>query len=144
MQVPTQGDSRYSLRTDFGREVRLHLRLPGSGLGEIDYPHLYPSPPKEFPGGYDQTSSSSAGFWSSSSPTQSSTDRQYLLLGWYFYLAEIWMKRIFNNLLVWRYNFRSGRESLDQGSKDFGLEQNVVEFKRQVQGWSVDPIQLPF
>jgi hypothetical protein len=64
-------------------------------------------------------------------------DRQNLQLAWYFYLAEIAMKRKLNNLLVWRYDTRSGGELLDQKGKDLRLQRNVVEFERQNEDWSV-------
>ncbi len=121
---------------DFGSEVRFHLKLPGSGLGEVDYPHLYPSPPQDVPDTYDLTPSP-ASSWSFSSPAQSHVDRQNIQLAWYFYLAEIAMKRILNNLLVWRYDIRSGREILDRESKDLRLQRSVVEFDRQIEDWSV-------
>jgi hypothetical protein len=122
---------------DFGSEVRFHLRLPGSGLGEVDYPHLYPSPPQDVPDIYDHTSPSSASSRSFSNPEQTHMDRQNLQLAWYFYLAEIAMKRKLNNLLVWRYDTRSGGELLDQKGKDLRLQRNVVEFERQNEDWSV-------
>jgi hypothetical protein len=122
---------------NFGSEVRFHLRLPGSGLGEVDYPHVYPSPPQDVPDIYDQTSPSSANSRSFSSPAQTHMDRQNLQLAWYFYLAEIAMKRILNSLLVWRYDIRSGGELLDQESKDIRLQRSVVEFERQTEDWSV-------
>jgi hypothetical protein len=64
-------------------------------------------------------------------------DRQNLQLAWYFYLAEIAMKRKLNNLLVWRYDTKSRGELLDQKSKDLRLQRNVVEFERQNEDWSV-------
>ncbi len=124
--------------TDFGSEVRFHLRLPGSGLGEIDYLHLYPSPPKDVTDVCNQASPSSASSWSLSSPAQIHTDHQNIQVSWYFYLAEIAIKRILNNLLVWRYNIRSRDQLLDQESRDNRLEQNIIEFERQNQEWSVD------
>jgi hypothetical protein len=122
---------------DFGSEVRFHLRLPGSGLGEVSYPHLYPSPPQDFPDIDDQASSFSASSWSFSNPAQTNMDRKNLQLAWYFYLAEIAMKRILNNLLVWRYDIKSRGELLDRDSKDLRLQQSVVEFERQIEDWSV-------
>jgi hypothetical protein len=62
-------------------------------------------------------------------------DRQNIQLAWYFYLAEIAMKRKLNNLLVWRYDIRSKGEFLDRESKDFRLQRNVVEFDRQNEDW---------
>ena len=64
-------------------------------------------------------------------------DRQNLQLAWYFYLAEIAMKRILNNLLIWRYENRPRGESLDRESKDLRLQRNVVEFERQNEDWLV-------
>lgn len=130
--------------TDFGSEVRFHLKLPGSGLGEIAYPHLYPSPPKDVPDVYDQASPSSAGSWSFSGAAQTHIDRQNIQLAWYFYLAEIALKRKMHNLLVWRYNIRSRGEETDQESKDRMLQRNVVEFERQKEEWSVEFDPSPF
>jgi len=86
---------------------------------------------------YDQASSSSTSPWSYSSPAQTNVDLQNLQLAWYFYLAEIAMKRILNNLLVWRYDNRPGVEPLDRESKDLRLQRNVVEFERQNEDWFV-------
>lgn len=106
------------------------MRLPGSGLGEIQCPHLYPSPQK------DVTDIST---FEDSPPfsilSQMSTDTQKLRLSWYFYLAEIAMKRILKNLLIWQYNSRSEGEPSDQESRDRRLDRNVVEFERQILKW---------
>ncbi|KAE9363780.1 hypothetical protein N431DRAFT_356437 [Stipitochalara longipes BDJ] len=122
-----------------------HLRLPGSGLGEVDYPHLYPSPPQDIPDIYEQTFTSPPSSWPFSSPAQTHVDRQNLQLAWYFYLAEIAMKRILNNLLIWQYDNRPRGGLLDRDSKDLRLQRNVVEFERQNEDWyHMLPAQMKF
>lgn len=77
--------------------MRTELGLPGSSLNEMHYPHVYPSPPSPrqpsrpgepfpFPG-----------------PDAERSSRGWLELGWFFYLAEIALRRIMNEALSARY-----------------------------------------
>lgn len=113
-------------------EVRFELEMPGSGLCEMDYPHSFPSPPLEYR--EDQGTSpddSSAMNWSSPKPSVNAFDRQYLERGWYFYLAEIALKRMLHNIIVRRFQSKMW----NQPEAESDLEQNVREFDMQVEQW---------
>ena len=136
-QLPSR---KWCTRLNLNREVRFHLQLPGSGLCEVDYPHLYPSPPKDLPEDHNQASSPSTVLsWPLLNGGTHFRDREILQTAWYLYLAEIGLKRIMNNLLLWRCNITSGRDILDQETKDHILQQNMMEFDKQIQEWSVTP-----
>ena len=72
-------------------ELRTELELPGSTLNEMQYSHEYPSPPNpaQLVAGHGQG--------------QTQVQREQLERGWFFYLAEIALRRIMNDALSSRY-----------------------------------------
>jgi hypothetical protein len=68
--------------TAFNRELRFELGLPGSGLNELDYPYLFPSPPVNI-SNYNQLSyyESLAIHYSSDEFSTGISDRRNLELG---------------------------------------------------------------
>jgi hypothetical protein len=105
-------------------------------LNEIDYLHLYPAPPRDL--SIDDHPVSPASInppWSSLTKEFHFTGSRTLHTAWYFYLAEIALHRILHSLLVWRYGAIAGGEPLDRHAKDHLLQQNVIEFDRQIQEW---------
>ncbi|RDW73246.1 hypothetical protein BP6252_07153 [Coleophoma cylindrospora] len=114
-------------------EVRFELSLPGSGLCEMDYPHLFPDPPSAVPEQDGTSPEDSEASWSSPRTLNQNTDRQNLERAWYFYLAEIALKRMINNVLI-RHHYQRQRNT-HRTSAENDLEQNVLEFDMQVQKW---------
>lgn len=90
-------------------ELRMELSLPGSGLNERRYPHIFPSVPVASAAEQDTPSTG----WQSlqqehtlrsgtiSSPP--SRDQSNQENSWLFYLAEIALRRIMNRVLLVRY-----------------------------------------
>uniref|UniRef100_A0A8H7TND1 Transcription factor domain-containing protein n=1 Tax=Bionectria ochroleuca TaxID=29856 RepID=A0A8H7TND1_BIOOC len=74
-------------------ELRTELGLPGSSLNEMKYTHLYPSPPSPRQLSSGRMRPDSAAF----------RERENLETGWFFYLAEIALRRIMNEALSSRY-----------------------------------------
>ncbi|KAK7421230.1 Zcf27p [Neonectria punicea] len=74
-------------------ELRTELGLPGSSLNEMQYSHVYPSPPSP--------SQLAGNHMRPESTAQRERDR--LENGWFFYLAEIALRRIMNEALSARY-----------------------------------------
>ncbi|KAH7134562.1 c6 zinc finger domain-containing protein [Dactylonectria estremocensis] len=74
-------------------ELRTELGLPGSSLNEMQYYHVYPSPPSpsQLTGGPTRSESAAQ------------RERDTLEIGWFFYLAEIALRRIMNEALSSRY-----------------------------------------
>lgn len=106
------------------------LSLPASGLSEIRYLHLFPSPPPNAPGDSEMASHDMMQiFWPSPRSQISVPDHQTLETGWFFYLAEIALKRILGNLLLRRYGSKS-----QAGSDRVDLS-IVTELERQIQEW---------
>jgi hypothetical protein len=122
--------------TAFNRELRFELGLPGSGLNELDHPHLFPSPPLNIPN-VNQPSSNEIldNHWSSPASSISTSDRQNLELGWFFYLAEIALKRIIHNVVSWLYKSRNTNTHENLRNDDNYLEAGVAEFETQIQEW---------
>lgn len=116
------------------REVRFELGMPGSGLCEMDYPHLFPNPP-DTPEQDGASLRESEVSWSSPRTVIHPTDRQNLERAWYFYLAEIALKRMINNVII-RHHHQRQRDS-HRSFAESELEKNVFEFDMQVQKWLV-------
>ncbi|KPM38222.1 hypothetical protein AK830_g8341 [Neonectria ditissima] len=74
-------------------ELRTELGLPGSSLNEMQYSHVYPSPPSPSQLAGNHTRPESA----------AQRERDRLENGWFFYLAEIALRRIMNEALSARY-----------------------------------------
>ena len=123
--------------TSFARELRFELGLPGSGLNEMRYPHLFPSPPLNVQNGAEASSYDAPDIhWPSPRPGISNSDRQNLELGWFFYLAEIALKRIVHNVVSWLYKSKRTSNNGDaQRENDYELEMGVAEFETQIQEW---------
>jgi hypothetical protein len=117
------------------RELRFELNLPGAGLNEIQYPHLFPSPPI----GIHHASISEemeGAYWPSPQSWTNSNDQQYLELGWLFYLAEIALKRIVHNVISWLCKPKSAIISGDgRKGDDYDLAIGAIEFETRIQDW---------
>jgi hypothetical protein len=80
-------------------ELGLELGLPGSGINAIRYPHVFPCvPDMEIDG--RELSVDSGGFLVTNQPE---VDRSHLTFGWFFFLAEITLKRLMYRILNSRY-----------------------------------------
>jgi hypothetical protein len=122
--------------TASNRELRFELGLPGSGLNELDYPHLFPSPPVNNQNGNPLSYYESLAVQCSYDEFSTSTsDRRNLELGWFFYLAEIALKRIIHNVVSWLYKSENTNSHSDHKSRDNYLEVGVAEFETQIQEW---------
>jgi hypothetical protein len=117
------------------RELRFELNLPGAGLNELQYPHLFPSPPV----GIHHASRSEeieGAYWPSPQSWTNSNDQQYLERGWLFYLAEIALKRIVHNVISWLCKQKSALISGDgQEGDDYDLAIGAIEFETRIQDW---------
>lgn len=119
------------------RELRFELGLPGSGINEVEYPHVYPTPPANIR--ISDTSSFQSPNMQSTSPnfSISNDDRQNLELGWFFYLAEIALKKIIHNVVSWLYKAKSDVSSSGSNNNDHYLQAGATEFENQIQQWWV-------
>jgi hypothetical protein len=107
------------------------LGLPGSGITESRYPHIFPSPPNfEDP---DPNLRVPLGESRSFQTPSFETDRAHLVTGWFFYLGEIALKRLMNRILLYRYRENSNSEE----QNDSELRQSVSEFDLQLEQWYV-------
>ncbi|RSL96483.1 hypothetical protein CEP52_011446 [Fusarium oligoseptatum] len=102
-------------------ELRTELGLPGSILNDMQYSHLYPSPP---------------------GPSQLVTDRmgpesEHLEKGWFFYLAEIALRRIMNEALSARYRVGSWYYTTSWWATSGvdGFRGHVDEFRAKLNTW---------
>jgi hypothetical protein len=121
--------------TRVARELRFELNLPGAGLNEVQHPHLFPRPPI---GIHDALGSedTSESHWPSPQSWTSTSDQHYLELGWFFYLAEIALKRIVHNVIFWLCKPTTATISGDSGrGEDYELARGAVEFETQIQHW---------
>lgn len=119
------------------RELRLEAGLPGSGINESRYPHIFPAPPS-----LEQPNPSAAGGESISFKAASfETDRAHLVTGWFFYLGEIALKRLVNRILLYRYGDQndSNGSSLEE-QNDLDLRRSVLEFDLQLDQWYVTDV----
>jgi hypothetical protein len=93
----------------FPSEIRVELNLPESSIANIKYPDKFPSPPTDDSSGFppDPLPSSASPEMASSSMTDQ-LSRQFRPLNsfsesqeksWYYYLSEIALRRIGNNVL---------------------------------------------
>lgn len=115
------------------REIRLELGLPGSGINESQYPHIFPSPPS-FGDVQEIETCSEEMLPLKSSPLES--DRAHLETSWFFYLGEIAIRKLMNRILSSRYE--NGRvESGSTLEADIGLDlvSTIAEFDLQLQQW---------
>ncbi|KAL3492150.1 hypothetical protein BJX62DRAFT_236587 [Aspergillus germanicus] len=111
------------------QELCTELGLSGSSLNEMPYPHVYPSPPG--PGILTNLSTNRQG-------------KDDLERSWFFYLAEIALRRIMNDALSSRYKRDSWYYTGDkwwatttesQGSAGYGYCQYVEEYKQKLEDW---------
>ncbi|KAH8694481.1 hypothetical protein BGZ61DRAFT_352352 [Ilyonectria robusta] len=102
------------------------LGLPGSSLNEMQYYHVYPSPPSP--------SQLTGGHTRSESAAQRERDR--LETGWFFYLAEIALRRIMNEALSARYWADSWYYTTNwwTASED-NYRADVEKFKLKLETW---------
>ncbi|KAH8590034.1 hypothetical protein B0O99DRAFT_635488 [Bisporella sp. PMI_857] len=84
-------------------ELRLELGVGKPGISDFAYPHFFPSPPKSI-------------------KTQNQT-------AWYFYLAEIALRRLGNRILNYLYQYDPSRTSVIQAIDV------VSDFEQQAQTW---------
>ena len=106
------------------------LSLPGTGLNQIPYLHLFPSPPPNAPDESEMPSYDMMQiFWPSPSSQTSAPDHETLETGWFFYLAEIALKRIVANVFLQLYGSKSrpGRDRVEPSV--------VMEVECQLQEW---------
>ena len=76
--------------------------------------------------------------WHSPRSLLSSSDQQNQELGWFFYLAEIALKRIVHNVLTWLYKSKAmGNPDSTPETRDRYLQAGAVEFETQIQDWYV-------
>jgi hypothetical protein len=102
----------------------------------LDYPHLFPSPPLNIQNDNQQTSYEALAVHRSSLDSLASTsDRRNLELGWFFYLAEIALKRIIHNVVSWLYKSENANTHNDLQNHDNYLEVGAAEFETQIQEW---------
>ncbi|CAK7213458.1 Zcf27p [Sporothrix bragantina] len=87
-------------------ELRLELGLPGSGINAIRYPHVFPCVPDMEIDGH-AVSVDSEGFLVTNQPE---VDRSHLTFGWFFFLAEITLKRLMYRILNSRYQLGLGHD----------------------------------
>lgn len=95
-------------------ELRLELGLPGSGINAIRYPHVFPCVPDMEIDGHE-LSVDNAGFLVTNQPE---VDRSHLTFGWFFFLAEITLKRLMYRILNSRY--QNGLRSDDDQPSSLG------------------------
>jgi len=92
--------------------------------------HRIPSPPSNVTAGNETLSPGATSIlWPYASPQISVPDQQTLEKGWFFYLAEIALKRMINNVIKRRY------ESKSRGGRGHDMFDMVIEFDRQIQEW---------
>ncbi|CAK7234072.1 Zcf27p [Sporothrix curviconia] len=87
-------------------ELRLELGLPGSGINAIRYPHVFPCVPDMEIDGH-AVSVDSEGFLVTNQPE---VDRSHLTFGWFFFLAEITLKRLMYRIINSRYQLGLGHD----------------------------------
>lgn len=85
------------------REIRRELNVSETCVWDLTYPVLFPTPPE--------------GLKSQSEVT------------WYFYLAEIALRRLGNRILNYVYRYYS---SIDSDSNN---EDAILDFESQADGW---------
>ncbi|KAK9802103.1 putative Zn(2)-C6 fungal-type domain-containing protein [Seiridium cardinale] len=110
--------------TTLSDELRTELGLPGSSLNEMRYPNVYPSPPISVPLA-----------WDTSETTERS--RTELELAWFFYLAEIALRRIMNDALSIRYSPSSWyfTKTWWKNQEENQFVSYVEEFTQKLQSW---------
>ncbi|KAL1960921.1 hypothetical protein VTO42DRAFT_5905 [Malbranchea cinnamomea] len=128
-------------------ELRIELSLAGSALNEVDYPHVFPSPPtgSSAPAGRPNGNASHP-LSDQTSPTSCMSrdqDTQTLESGWFFYLSEIALRRIVNRYLLYRYQFADeGIWDGTEGRACREMEKSVAEFDFQIKQW-LDSLPAP-
>ncbi|KAF7554303.1 hypothetical protein G7Z17_g2998 [Cylindrodendrum hubeiense] len=108
-------------------ELRTELGLPGSSLNEMQYYHVYPSPPtpSQLTGGHTRSESAAK------------RERDRLEIGWFFYLAEIALRRIMNEALSSRYWADSWYYTTNwwTASSEDSYRTDVERFKVKLETW---------
>ena len=84
------------------RELRLELNVSQKGFLDLSYPTLFPSPPDRLKTKDEAT--------------------------WYFYLAEIALRRLKNRILDSLYRH-------DTASPEFAIEHAIFDFEEQTDAW---------
>jgi hypothetical protein len=85
------------------RELRLELNVSEKSVWDLTYPAFFPSPPE--------------GLKSQGEAV------------WYFYLAEIALRRLGNRILNYIYQYDSSMNS------DSIIEDAILDFEEQADGW---------
>lgn len=101
----SQGDSLSNIFCN--RELRLELNVSEKSVWDLTYPALFPSPPEGL---------------------KSQGEAM-----WFFYLAEIALRRLGNRILNYIYRYDSSVDS------DSNIEDAILEFESQADGWYVHP-----
>ncbi|KAJ5132910.1 hypothetical protein N7448_007068 [Penicillium atrosanguineum] len=83
-------------------ELRLELNVSQTGILDLSYPTLFPSPPERLKSKDEAT--------------------------WYFYLAEIALRRLKNRILDSLYRH-------DMASPEFNIEHAIFDFEEQTDAW---------
>ena len=122
-------------------EMRVTLSLPLSGLGDLEYPYLFPSPPTpsspvQLPTDvvHAPTPLSNASQGSSASPTILLTSPKAEEISWFYYLGEIAIRRIENRIINAFYQEDSSSWS-HMNVDDMAAA--AADFERQLQNWYV-------
>ncbi len=122
------------------RELRIELTLPGSGLVEEAYPHLLPQPPvadtEEDALNHFETSQNQVLHEASPQLSTTSSDTHHMQTGWFFYLAEIALRRIVNRVLLHRYRRHGKLHPSRYPDMDIeNLQETVSDFDMQLRSW---------
>jgi hypothetical protein len=92
------------------RELRLELNVSEKSVWDLTYPAFFPSPPKGL-------------------KSQGEAD-------WFFYLAEIALRRLGNRILNFIYQHDSS------GSSNEKIDEATLNFEEQAAGWYAPPFPL--
>ncbi|KAL3466524.1 hypothetical protein BJX64DRAFT_250226 [Aspergillus heterothallicus] len=125
----SMGESLYWSCLKSELELCIELGLSGSSLNEMPYPHVYPSPP-------------SLSILTDLSAT-TRQGKEDLERGWFFYLAEIALRRIMNDAISSRYGKDSWYRTQDkwwatttaEGLNGYSSCEYVTEYQSKLEDW---------
>ncbi|KAH8891500.1 vegetative cell wall protein gp1 [Thozetella sp. PMI_491] len=109
------------LKSEF--EIRLEIPLPPSGLAHVDFPALFPTPPREFasPAAPDES------YYFATGDIEPEEERS-----WFYYLAEISYRRIMNRAIA-----TMSRDGEAGWIRDVGpMIGHCEDFDEQIEVWS--------
>ncbi|KAH7163484.1 hypothetical protein B0J13DRAFT_538669 [Dactylonectria estremocensis] len=133
-------------------EIRNEVPLPPSGLSEINYPHMFPSPPSAdmlnipLPNEFAAFSSGTLMAVSpQSTSTASSDSMDHALLheqSWFYYLTEVSLLRLSNRIVQYFY---SAESSSWLQTNILNMINAAEEFESQLEGWKESlPVPIRF